>query len=67
MTFTQLTARLQNLFMGWLLILGLNECLVECATVCVKSVVILKDLRVQSFDIYYCLVQNERDNSLIIL
>ena len=26
---------------GWLLILGLKECLVECATGCVKSVVIL--------------------------
>ena len=28
--------------MGWLLVLGLKECLVECATVCVKSWVILK-------------------------
>ena len=27
--------------MGWLLVLGLKECLVECATVCVKSAVIL--------------------------
>ena len=27
--------------MGWLLVLGLKECLVECVTVCVKSVVIL--------------------------
>ena len=26
---------------GWLLVLGLKECLVECATGCVKSVVIL--------------------------
>ena len=26
---------------GWLFVLGLKECLVECATVCVKSVVIL--------------------------
>ena len=25
--------------MGWLLVLGLNESLVECATMCVKSVV----------------------------
>ena len=36
-TFTQLTARLQNFFRGWLLVLGL----VKCATVCVKSEVIL--------------------------
>ena len=28
--------------MGWLLVLGLKECLVECAIVCVKSVVILE-------------------------
>ena len=28
--------------LGWLLVLGLKEGLVECATVCVKSVVILK-------------------------
>ena len=27
--------------MGWLLVLGIKEGLVECATVCVKSVVIL--------------------------
>ena len=27
--------------MGWLLVLDLKECLVECATVCVKSGVIL--------------------------
>ena len=37
-TFTQLTERLK---MGWLLVLGLKESLVECATVCVKSEVIL--------------------------
>ena len=40
-TFTQLTARLKNFLMGWLLVLGLKESLVECATVCVKSEVIL--------------------------
>ena len=40
-TFTQLTARLKNFLSGWLLILGLKEGLVECATVCVKSEVIL--------------------------
>ena len=42
MTFAQLSPRLKNLLRGWLLVLGLKEGLVECATVCVKSVVILK-------------------------
>ena len=41
MTFTQLTARLKNFLRGWLLVLDLKESLVECATVCVKSEVIL--------------------------
>jgi hypothetical protein len=40
-TFTQLTARLKNFIRSWLLVLGLKEGLVECATVCVKSEVIL--------------------------
>ena len=40
-TFAQLSARLKNFLMGWLLVLGLKEGLVECAIVCVKSVVIL--------------------------
>ena len=40
-TFTQATARLENFLMGWLLVLGLKESLVECATVCVKSEIIL--------------------------
>ena len=40
-TFTQLTARLENFLRGWLLVLGLKEGLVECATVCIKSEVIL--------------------------
>ena len=40
-TFAQLSARLKNFLGGWLLVLGLEEGLVECATVCVKSVVIL--------------------------
>ena len=40
-TFVQLSARLKNFLRGWLLVLGLKEGLVECATVCVKSVVIL--------------------------
>ena len=38
-TFTQLTARLKNFSRGWLLTLGL----VECATVCIKSEVILRN------------------------
>ena len=42
MTFTQLYTRLKNFLRGWLLVLGLEEGLVACATVCVKSVVILK-------------------------
>ena len=41
MTFTQLTARLKNFLRGWLLIMSLKECLVECATLCIKSEVIL--------------------------
>ena len=40
-TFVQLSARLKNFLGGWLLVLGIKEGLVECATVCVKSVVIL--------------------------
>ena len=40
-TFTQLTARLKNLLRGWLLVLSLKAGLVECATVCIKSEVIL--------------------------
>ena len=40
-TFTQLTSRLKNFLRGWLLVLGLKECLVECATMCVKSEVML--------------------------
>ena len=42
MTFTQLNAILKNFLMGWLLVLGLEEGYVECATLCVKSWVILK-------------------------
>ena len=33
---------------GWLLVLGLKECQVECATVCIKSVVILKPIQAQN-------------------
>ena len=40
-TFTQLTARLINFLMDWLLVLGLEKGLVEFATVCLKSWVIL--------------------------
>ena len=41
-TFTQLTTRLKNFLMDWLLVLGLEEGLVECATLCIKSWVILR-------------------------
>jgi hypothetical protein len=40
-TFIQLTARLKNFLMGWLLFSGLKEGLVDCAIVCVKTEVIL--------------------------
>ena len=43
MIFVQVTSRLKEFLIGWLLVLGLKECLVECATVCFKSVVILND------------------------
>ena len=36
-----MTARLRNFLRDWLLFLGLKECLVERATLCVKSEVIL--------------------------
>ena len=39
--FTQLTLQLKNFLMGWFLVLGLKEGLVECATVCIKSEVML--------------------------
>ena len=41
-TSAQLSKRLKNFLGSWLLVLGIKEGLVECATVCVKSVVILK-------------------------
>jgi hypothetical protein len=50
-TFTQLTASLNFFLRDWLLILGLNEGLVEWATVCVKSGVILTESNEQ-FDIF---------------
>ena len=43
-TFTQLNARLKNFLRDWLLVLGRKECLVECATLCVKSEVILNSI-----------------------
>jgi hypothetical protein len=43
-TFTQLTERLKNFLRSWLLVLSLKEGLVDCATVCVKSEVILMRL-----------------------
>ena len=42
MIFVQLSSRLVEFLMEWLLVLGLKECLVDCATVCIKSVVILR-------------------------
>ena len=52
MTYTQLTATLKHFLRGWLLVLGLKERLVECATVCVKSEVILTYIKtyLQSWD-----------------
>ena len=47
MTFIQVNARLKNFLMGWLLVLGLKECLVECATLFVKSEVMLTYVNVQ--------------------
>ena len=41
-TFTQLNARLKNFLRGWLFVLGQKEGLLEFATVCIKSEVILK-------------------------
>ena len=40
-TTSPLKSRLKNFLMGWLLVLGLKEDLVECATLWVKSEVIL--------------------------
>jgi hypothetical protein len=46
MIFVQLTSRLMEVLMGFLLVLFLKECLVECATEGVKSVVILSYVQV---------------------
>ena len=55
-TFTQLTARLKNFLRGWLLVLSLKEGLVEFATVCIKSEVILT--RVHKYSTYYYVLCN---------
>ena len=47
-TFVQLSARLKNFLVGWLLVLGLEEGLVECATLCAKSWVILGNSRIEN-------------------
>ena len=52
MTFAQLSAWLKNFLGGWLLVLGIKKGLVECATVCVKSVVILKYVSVCMIHIF---------------
>ena len=45
--------RVKNFLMGWLLVLGLKESLVECETVCVKSeVILIKRLYVKWIDIF---------------
>ena len=46
MIFVQLTSRFMEVLMGLLLVLFLKECLVECATEGVKSVVILSYVQV---------------------
>ena len=48
-TFAQLSARLKNFLGVWLLVLGIEEALVECATVCVKSVYLYPFLMMNSF------------------
>ena len=60
-TFAQLSARLKNFLRGWLLVLGLKEGLVEFATVCVKSVVMLG--RVRGMDRYFWFV-NQTEKQL---
>jgi len=37
---------LKNFLRGWLLVLSVKEGLAECATVCVKSEVILKHMQI---------------------
>ena len=48
--------------MGWLLVLGLKECLVEYSTVCIKSVVILNQVDKMQFNLHgsYLLGNDEK-------
>ena len=59
MTFAQLSARLKNFLKGWLLVLDLKEVLVKCATVCVKSVVILRYLTEESLSLFQGICDTE--------
>ena len=59
-TFAQLSARLKHFLRGWLLVLGIKEGLVECATVCVKSVVILTEVH------FFCFLSNGFTNMAVI-
>ena len=71
-TFTQLNARLKNFLMGRLLVLGIKECLVECATLCVKSEVMLLFLfcedqkRVQNYVKFKTSVSQKRLPSTVV-
>ena len=64
-TFVQPSARLKNFLRGWLLVLGLKEGLVECATVCVKSVVILTDSTASNSENLIPTFKKEANTSLI--
>ena len=46
MIFVQPTSRRMEFLMGWLLVLGLKKGLLECATACIKSEIILKYIRI---------------------
>ena len=59
-TFTQLNARLKNFLRSWSLVFGLMECLVECATLCGKSEVMLK--YVNTYVNLLNVLQNEKNN-----
>ena len=58
MTFTQLTTRLKNFVMGWLLVSGLKEGLVKCGTVCVKSEVIITYTIIKVRNFVACITKN---------
>ena len=51
-TFIQLIERLKSFLRDWLLVLGLKKCLVECATLCVKSEVILLFMAETGFKVF---------------